>query len=245
MSLTDALNTIRSIGTMDELNAAEPIGRLKNNSHIHLPPNFSAFESVEQAVALADEQDVRAIGVSNYYDYSVYEPFVALCGEKGIFPAFGLEIISLIDELVAAGVLINDPSNPGRCYICGKGIVGFAEPNERAAELLGIIRRNDTERMREMTAKVSAIFAAAGLKTGIDDAAVVEMIVERHRVPAETVTIQERHIAMAFQRALFAAKPEGERLAVLEAAFGKAPKSAADDAVGIQGEIRSAPDEGG
>jgi hypothetical protein len=48
---------------------------LKNNAHIHLPPNFSAFETVEQAVDLAAAQGVRVLGVSNYYDYAVYDDF--------------------------------------------------------------------------------------------------------------------------------------------------------------------------
>ena len=32
---------------------------LPANAHIHLPPNFSAFDSVEQAVSLAAEQGLR------------------------------------------------------------------------------------------------------------------------------------------------------------------------------------------
>ncbi len=55
------------------------------NAHIHLPPNFSAFESVAEAVDLAAQQGVGVLGVSNYYDYEVYGDFEigrASCRER-------------------------------------------------------------------------------------------------------------------------------------------------------------------
>src|SRR5579859_4829126 len=118
--------------------------RLRVNAHIHLPPNFSAFDSVAQAVDLAAEQDVRVLGASNYYDYGVYAEFAARAGERGIFPLFGLEIIALIDDLVRAGIKINDPGNPGKMYLCGKGITRFDPMSAEAAGLLEVIRDKDS-----------------------------------------------------------------------------------------------------
>jgi hypothetical protein len=208
----------------------------KSNSHIHLPPNFSAFDTVRQAVELAAEQDVRICGVSNYYDYSVQEPFARACQEQGIVPVFGLEIISLIDDLVQAGVLINDPSNPGRCYLCGKGVVELTHPSPRAAELLATIRQRDTTRMKDMVQRVAAIFTEAGLEQPLDDEAIISQIAARHGLPENTVTLQERHIAMAFQQAVFTS---GDRAAILAAAFSQPATSDLGDAVAVQGEIRS------
>src|SRR5438105_3305002 len=99
-----------------------PKARPRVNAHIHLPPNFSAFETVAQAVGLAEEQHVRVLGASNYYDYTVYVDFAAQASAKGIFPLFGLEIIALLEDLADAGIKINDPGNPGKMYLCGKGI---------------------------------------------------------------------------------------------------------------------------
>ncbi len=242
--LQDALKILRDVGGVEELRGlAEdgfaPQARPRVNSHIHLPPNFSAFESVSQAVGLADEQDVRVVGVTNYYDYNVYGQFVALAAEKGIFPLFGLEVISLVDDLVTAGVKVNDPGNPGRMYLCGKGVVGVADPSPRAAELLKKIRINDTKRMAEMTAKVARIFASAGIGENVSDSDVIDMIVARHGSQRETVTIQERHIAQFFQQLLFDKVPAESRLAKLAEIFGAESKASGDDAVKIQGEIRS------
>ena len=78
--VTDALSTLRDLGTPAEIRAlAErrygPASPPRVNAHIHLPPNFSAFDSVEQAVTLAADQTMGVLGVSNYYYYDVYGDF--------------------------------------------------------------------------------------------------------------------------------------------------------------------------
>src|SRR3990172_1794236 len=153
--VADALAALRDLGTPDEIRVlAErgygPASPPRVNAHIHLPPNFSAFESVEQAVNLAAEEHIGVLGVSNYYDFEVYGEFVERARAKGIFPLFGLEIISMQADLRNAGVKVNDPGNPGKTYICGKGITRFDAMTPEAARLLGVIRRNDSRRMATM-----------------------------------------------------------------------------------------------
>ena len=200
---------------------------------------FPAFETTRQALDLADAQDVRVLGASNYYDYTVYAEFAAGAQARGIFPLFGLEIICLIDDLVRAGVKINDPGNPGKMYICGKGITRFLPLEGEAARLLQTIRDNDGARMAAVTEKLAATFAGAGLDTGLDAGAVRARIVARHGSPKETVYLQERHVAQAFQEVLFDRLPEEARAALLQRAYGVPPKSGPGDAVATQNEIRS------
>jgi len=208
------------------------------NAHIHLPPNFSAFDSVAQAVALAAAQGVRVLGASNYYDYGVYQEFSDRALDAGIYPLFGLEVIALLEDLQQAGVKINDPGNPGKLYLCGKGITRFAPLSPEAAVLLNEIRSKDAERMAEMTGRLAEVFAAAGWDLSLDEAAVKARIVRRHGSPPETVYLQERHLAQAFQEALFESAPDAERGPVLERLFG-APSKRPDDPVTVQNEIRS------
>jgi len=243
-SAKEALDALCGLGSPEEMDVLaagglSPAQRPAVNSHIHLPPNFSAFESVEQAVDLAAGQGVGVLGASNYYDYEVYGEFADRARRRGIFPLFGLEIIALIDELVRGGVLINDPSNPGRMYICGKGITGFADMTGRAAELIATIRGNDAARMAEMADKVEAIFAAGGVATGLDAEAVIDMVVRRHGSRREAVTLQERHLAQGFQEALFDAVAPADRIARLGEILGVESAAGAGDAVEIQDEIRS------
>ncbi len=214
-------------------------GPVPFNTHIHLPPNFSAFETVQQAVDLAAQQGVGVLGVGNYYDFTVYREFVKAVREKGIFPLFGTEIIALEMELQRQGIRINDPGNPGKYYICGKGISRFDQFTPRADELLKQIRQSDALRMQEMTDKMAAVFSEHGIDTGLDEAAVIAHIVKRHGCGPEMVTLQERHLAQVFQEVFFEKVPVDQRIHKLTELFGTAPQTDAGNAVGIQNEIRS------
>lgn len=212
--------------------------RVPVNAHIHLPPNFSAFDSVSQATDLAAAQAVGVLGVSNYYDYSIYGPFTEQVAAQRIFPMYGLEIIVMIDDLRDSGIKVNDPGNPGKTYVCGKGITKFVDMSERASALLQQIRDADRGRMAAMIEKLGAVCCERGFDTGLNEQGVVDMIVKRHGSLRETVYIQERHIAQAFQEAVFDQADSGERPAIVAAILGQDAKDA-NDHVGIQGEIRS------
>jgi hypothetical protein len=246
-TVTEALRFLRGLGTPDELSSRAgsgyaPAARPRVNAHIHLPPNFSAFDSVAQAIQLAGDQQIGVLGVSNYYDYDVYGDFVAGARQRGIFPLFGLEIIALIDEFVKAGAKINDPGNPGKIYICGKGITRFAPFNAEAQRLMSIIRGNDSKRMAEMVGKLSAVFAERGLPLNLSEGDVIQMVVDRHGSKRERVYLQERHACQAFQEAVFRGVPADQRVAKLSNVLGlngSPAKFGPDDAVKIQNEIRA------
>jgi hypothetical protein len=209
------------------------------NTHIHLPPNFSAFESVEQAVEMAAREGLDLLGASNYYDFTVYAEFRRRATLRGVFPLFGIEIVARDPDLAEAGIKVNDPGNPGKVYLCGKGITRFGEMTPQAERLMEKIRRGDSERMRTMTKRLSAVFAERGLPIGLSEGDVVDMIVLRHGSPRETVYLQERHVAQAFQEAAFAAVPPGERAERLSTVFGTRYMKDPNDAVAVQGEIRT------
>ena len=239
-----ATDFLIELGTVEEVKALaagglSPAGPVKFNTHIHLPPNFSAFETVSQAVALAAEQGVSVLGVGNYYVFGVYQTFVKAVREKGIFPLFGTEIIALETDLQQQGVRINDPGNPGKYYICGKGITRFETLSQKAEELLGSIRKNDQLRMTEMIEKMDLVFSCHGVDLKLDVHAVIARVVKRHGCKAEMVTLQERHVCQAFQEVFFDVAAEHQRLAKLTQVFGVAPKSDMDNAVAVQNEIRS------
>ena len=107
-------------------------------------------------------------------------------------------------DLRDAGVKVNDPGNPGKTYLCGKGITRFDAMSPEATRLIDVIRRNDRRRMAAMVDRMrNDVSRAAASTRDVDEQAVVEMIVRRHGSPRETVYLQERHISQAFQEALF------------------------------------------
>ena len=242
----EALALLKGLGTPTALAAEAGSGsprlkRLKVNSHIHLPPNFSAFQTVAQAIELSVAQGIQVLGVSNYYDYEVYGDFAESARQAGIFPLFGLEIICLIDELVQQGVKINDPGNPGKMYICGKGITRLEPFSAEANRLLSLIHHNDSTRMREVIRKLGEVLAQRGLPIPLTEADVIDMVARRHGCPRQRIYLQERHVCQAFQEAIFARVPAGERIEQLVKVLGLAttPKFGPEDAVGIQNEIRT------
>ena len=239
-AISEFTKLMRDLGDPDTLRTGGgPAIRPRSNAHVHLPPNFSAFETARQAVELADAQGVGILGASNYYDYSVYGELAERATARGIFPLFGLEIIALVEGLVRDGVKVNDPGNPGKYYLCGKGITRFDPMPEEARALLQVIRDADSARMAAVADRLARVFAGAGLETGLDAEAIKDRIVARHGSPRATVYLQERHVAQAFQEVLFDKIAEGERAAFLQRVYGVLPKAKADDAVGTQNEIRS------
>jgi len=209
------------------------------NTHVHLPPNFSAFTTAEDAVVAAASEGARVIGASNFHDTRVYARFRDAALAAGILPLFGLEFISVLGELVEGAVKVNDPGNPGRMYLCGKGVNPFAEPTPLAREITGAARANDEARARAIVGRLREHFAAHGLRTAIDDAVIIDDVAERADVPREWVVLQERHIAMAFQEALFLQVAPERRPALLARVYDGPSVAPVEDAVAVQGEIRS------
>jgi hypothetical protein len=209
-----------------------------HNAHVHLPPNFSAFDSLDEALNQAKSERLTLLGASNYYDYQVYEAFINGALDRKIYPILGMEIVTWIDELASQGVKINDPGNPGKAYLCGKGIVQVGSPNAKAAPELQGIRDRDGKRIAEMIDRIEKVLSDHDLKTDLTEQKITERVAARHQVPVDTVVLQERHVAMGFQEAIFELYPLMLRADRLERAFGKASKNA-DDPVGVQGELRS------
>ncbi len=222
---------------MSEQTTTRP--RMAFNTHLHVPPNFSAFTTVEDAVATSAKEGVKVIGTSNFHDFGVYDRFDAAAKQHGLAALFGLEFISLLEEEQRNGVKINDPANPGRAYVCGKGIPAPTDPSPETKAFMDTAKVSNEERTSTMIDLIRDLFAKAGLKVDVTYQSIVDVIAERAEVPQEWVVLQERHVALGFQVALFENVPVEARAALLEKVYGQAPKAAPDDAIATQGELRS------
>lgn len=207
------------------------------NTHVHLPPNFSAFGTAAEAVELAAVQGVAVLGASNYYDFSVYADLAERCAERGVYPLFGLEAFCYLPELRDAGVLVNDPGNPGKMYLCGKGLAHLDPMPAAAVERLGVVREVDGARIAAQVERLAQLFADAGLPVWVAVADVVAAVAERAGVPARTVHLQERHVAQAFAEALAAAVGQAGLGEAVERLTGVWPTQL--DPVSVQNHLRS------
>lgn len=206
---------------------------------MHLPPNFSSFARADEAVRQATTEGLAALGFSNYYDFDVYASTTDACLDAGILPLLGTEILAMHEPFRADGRRLNDPTNPGRTYLCGKGIVRLDPLPERAAATLARIREGDAARMRTMLAMLASLFSEAGLPMDLAPDLVAREVAERSGVPVSSVLLQERHAAWACQRRLFELAATEARVAVLTRAYGGAPGANPEDEHGVQAEIRA------
>ncbi|MEJ5171694.1 MAG: hypothetical protein WHU10_11960, partial [Fimbriimonadales bacterium] len=202
-----------------------------HNAHVHLPPNFSGFGSVEEAVSQAKAEGAVLLGAANYYDYSVFESFARRCLDAGVFPLVGTEILTWMDDCARQGWLVNDPGNPGKAYLCGKAIARCSEPTPWASDKLRQIREADSARLEAMTERFESLARNAGLSLRITAEEIRRRVARRHGVPESTVVLQERHLAMAAAEAL--ASVDADAAGRL---LGCDPPS---DPVRLQNELRS------
>ncbi len=209
------------------------------NTHVHLPPNFSAFETAEQAALLAAAEGVSVLGTSNYHDFGVYRRFAAAAAVSGVYPLFGLEIIALLDDLPGGGMLVNDPTNLNRIYLCGKAICRLDPPIPSAAARMAAMRSASDERVREMTALMAALFARAGLDGSWTSERIAQSVARQSGVAIEWVALQERHVAQAFQESLFRDVAPAARPAALGRLSAMSPGLDPTDAVAVQESLRS------
>ncbi|MDR0488921.1 MAG: hypothetical protein LBG99_05930 [Propionibacteriaceae bacterium] len=207
------------------------------NTHVHVPPNFSAFTTARQVVEAAQAEGVSILGLSNFFDQQVYSQMGQMITEAGILPLFGLEFITVVPDLEAQGIRINDPANPGRMYLTGKGIDPCRTPTTGAAQIAAEIRRGNDDRAEKMVARVAEHFFNTGFDTGLDAETIIAQVATRSEVPTTWVSLQERHIAQAFQEAVFGFTGE-KRTHVLTQAYG-CPPHEREDPVAVQAEIRS------
>ena len=92
------------------------------NAHLHTPYSFSAFDKLTDALDRAVAENVRVVGVNDFYSMDGYKEWNDGCRSRKLFPLFNIEFISLQQQDQAAGVRVNAPNNPGRTYLSGKGL---------------------------------------------------------------------------------------------------------------------------
>ncbi|MCW5940655.1 MAG: hypothetical protein KIS66_00390 [Fimbriimonadaceae bacterium] len=209
------------------------------NAHVHLPPNFSAFVRAADAVDQAHEEGLVALGFSNYYDFTVYATAGEACLDRGIIPLLGTEILAMHEPFRRTGKRLNDPVNPGKTYLCGKGIAHLDPIPPPADGMLRRIREADDARMAEIAEALTCLFLEAGLTLDLTVADIRAREADRGDVSEAAVTLQERHLARAFQERLFERVPVPDRTTLLERIFGQPLASSPEDAGAVQAEIRS------
>ena len=202
------------------------------NGHIHTPHSFSAFNSIEQAFQLAKAEGVSVLGINDFYTTDGYDEFAALAVKHKVFPLFNIEFMALQSHLQAAGVRVNDPSNPGRIYFSGKGLRQPAGMSEASFEKIKKLQIESNRQTYEMVDKLNDFMAGIGIGIMFDAKALHQRLAKN--------LFRERHIAQAVRIGVFSFyEGEIDRNWILQKIFsGKEVKSPLNNSAALENEIR-------
>ena len=202
------------------------------NAHLHTPFSFSAFDSISQALDMAAKEGVKVVGINDFYSQDGYADWNDGCRERGLFPLFGIEFISLNVEDQAAGVRVNDPNNPGRTYLSGKGLAYPVTFRGEEAAQLAAVKAESNAQVGRMCEKLNVLLdtVKAGFNISFQE-------VQRELTRG---SVRERHLAKALRLAVEGHVPQAERASFYARVFGgKELKSSLSDAAALENEIRS------
>jgi PHP domain. len=204
---------------------------LKVNAHLHTPYSFSAFESIDQALDMAKKEGVKVVGINDFYTPDGYQAWAEGCKKRALYPLFNIEFISLNEEDQKAGLRVNDPGNPGRTYLSGKGLSFPFKLEEPYASQLAAVRAEANAQVEAMCGKVNELLNANNAGFTLDFEILKKELTEG--------SVRERHLAKALRLQASANRSEEEIKTLFEKLFGgKALKASVSDHAAVENEIR-------
>ena len=207
---------------------------VKVNAHLHTPFSFSAFTELNQALDMAVEEGVKVLGINDFYTTAGYSAWASGCKERNLYPLFNIEFISLNEADQKAGLRVNDPGNPGRTYLSGKGLSFPFQLTEPFATQLAEVCAEANAQVQAMCGKVNEILAANDAGFALDFELIKNNLTKG--------SIRERHLAKALRMKLYEAcnnNPLEIRILFHNLFGGKELKSEINDIAGVENEIRA------
>lgn len=206
----------------------------KVNAHLHTPFSFSAFRDIDDALDRAVAEKVKVVGINDFYTAEGYEEWMEGCSKRGLYPLFGIEFISLNEEDQKAGLRVNDPGNPGRTYISGKGLLQPFKLSEPYASQLTNVRTEANKQVEAMCEKLNGILTAKNVGFVLD----MDWIKDN----LSKGSVRERHLAKALRLKVYensGDNPTSIKNLLEEIFDGKELKSDTENLAGVENEIRA------
>ena len=187
-------------------------------------------------------QGVGVLGASNYYDFGVYEPFAERSTRLGFFLCSAWRWCASRKIFVRPATGSMTPANPGKTYLCGKGITQFAPMNAAAA---GPDGHGPVDRLRPHSGhdrQAQPHICAAGVETSVTEGSIKAAVVSRYGVPADSCTCKNATWLKGSKRRCSSPCRPGAVPGALARVLGTGPGDL--DAVSVQNAIRYPSDEG-
>jgi hypothetical protein len=206
---------------------------LKVNAHIHTPYSFSAFSTIDDALNKVVSENVKVVGINDFYTTAGYEEWAKGCEKRNLYPLFGIEFISLNEADQQAGLRVNDPGNPGRTYVSGKGLAYPFRLSEPYILQLADVRREANKQSEAMCEKLNDLLQEKNIAISLDFEWIKNTLTKG--------SIRERHLAKALRIKVYELcnNDETQLKSVFEQIFGKPLKSNVENFADVENEIRS------
>ena len=231
------MNILQNYPNPEELNKwFDSLGRKDTyevNGHVHTPFSFSAFSDIAGIFIMAAKENIKVVGINDFFVADGYQQFYEHARKTKIFPLFNIEFIGLLKEEQDKNIRVNDPNNPGRCYFSGKGLnYPFELPAEVSVKLNAVIEESQVQ-VQKMIEKANQWFAEVGAGISLDFNSVKAELAKE--------LVRERHIAKAIRVAVYnKVEDENARKELFKLIYGgKDSKVAINDIPGLENEIRS------
>ena len=204
------------------------------NGHLHTPYSFSAFRDIDEALDMAVEEGVKVVGINDFYTTKGYDEWTDGCSKRGLVPLFGIEFISLNEADQKAGLRVNDPANPGRTYLSGKGLTHPFHLEKPYALQLAAVQLESNRQVERMYEKLNELLQKKQMGFLLD--------LDQIKQELTRGSLRERHLARALRMKLYEYCNNSESVIskMLATLFsGKQLQSATDDHAGVENEIRA------
>ncbi|MBN2613331.1 MAG: hypothetical protein JXB00_17390 [Bacteroidales bacterium] len=127
------------------------------NCHIHTPYSFSAFNDIQQAFEMAVNENIKVLGINDFFVADGYDEFLKNALKNRVFPEFSIEFIGLLKQEQEQGIKINDPNNPGRIYFSGKGLNFPFSLSPQNQQKLDQVKAESQKQVRQMLDKTNEL----------------------------------------------------------------------------------------
>ena len=206
---------------------------IKVNAHLHTPYSFSAFLDIDDALDRAVSEGVKVVGINDFYTTAGYDDWAEGCKKRNLYPLFNIEFISLNEQDQKNGMRVNDPANPGRTYLSGKGLSYPFKLDEPYASQLANVRKESNDQVEAMCCRLNELLSVTKMDFSLDFEWIKNELTKG--------SIRERHLAKALRLKVYE-KCENDEAAIkilMQELFGgKEMKSGTEDVAGVENEIR-------
>jgi len=205
----------------------------KVNNHIHTPYSYSAFEGISQIFHMAVQEKIGLLGINDFYTTAGYEEFYRLSLKNGVMPLFNIEFMGLVKEWQEQGFRLNDPKNPGRVYLTGKGLSYPLIMGAKSRQKLEDLKHHSEIQVQRMVEKLNGFFHDLTIPLELNFDELKQKYVKE--------LVRERHVATALREKLFEIGSTKEAVIELLTSIyeGKSPQADPDDNAALENELRS------